>query len=780
MKSIIITVFILHSFAFAQESAVLKGVVTDAMSGKPLPAGIVRVLGTSQGTVANDEGMYRLILRRGRYILIYSYIGYVADTASVDLTTNLVRDAVLTPSAILLPEVVVSSEDPAIEIIRRAIANKKKWIDKLSSFEMDAFTRQVLKRDTSIASITESFTKGYWQKGDTLREIITQKRQTENIESSFNFASVGRILNFNDDEIGFLGYTFVGPTATDALDYYDYKLLRTLASHGREIYEIRMIPRRTTAPLFHGIINISSDGYALMGVDVEPNEAFLIPFVKDKSLRYRQQFGLYEDSYWMPADIRIDASVKIGLIGFSIPRIGFTQTSVISDYKINTSIPDSIFQKPKLCVDSIATAAFDSTLWRTTAILPLTVEEERAYETLDSTQTLDVQFGRGSIGIGIGAGAGDAISSARFLDLYFNRVEGFHLGANVELDEIHDQIILRGGAAYGFSDKRAKYTLGATVFLAPDRKFGIGMDVYRRLDYRPDAGYFGPVFNSLTSLLARNDYRDYYESEGGRVFVSGHPTESARFTLSYVSERQTSVRQNTDYSFLAHARTYRPNPAVVNFQRLESVLAEARFGKEEVPLGIIIPNSFEFSCEVGLPDREKNFVRMFTALTLSVPTIGRDFLFPASLRFKVSGGVLIGDLPSQRYFDLESASSNVAPFGVFKAMGVKEFSGTRFFALNVEHNFRSLPFLALGIPFLYENNIEFLIHGGIARSTTYEAAVLSRLVLRTPFPTNSTSQWYYEAGFGFSRIFELLRMDFTWRLSAPYNFRFTVGVANLF
>ncbi|HEX9658440.1 MAG TPA: hypothetical protein VGB89_16160, partial [Bacteroidota bacterium] len=206
-------------------------------------------------------------------------------------------------------------------------------------------------------------------------------------------------------------------------------------------------------------------------------------------------------------------------------------------------------------------------------------------------------------------------------------------------------------------------------------------------------------------------------------------------------------------------------------------LAEARFGREEVPLGIIIPNSFEFLCEVGFIDREEDFVRMFTALTLSIPTIGRDFLFPASLRFKLSGGLSSGELPVQRYFDLESASSNVAPFGVFKAMGVKEFSGRRFLALNAEHNFRSLPFLALGIPFLYENNIELIIHGGVARA--WDDIDVARPALRR-YPSSQMPEWYYEAGFGLSRIFELLRADFTWRLSAPYNFRFTVGVANLF
>jgi hypothetical protein len=133
-------------------------------------------------------------------------------------------------------------------------------------------------------------------------------------------------------------------------------------------------------------------------------------------------------------------------------------------------------------------------------------------------------------------------------------------------------------------------------------------------------------------------------------------------------------------------------------------------------------------------------------------------------------------------FDLESASSNYAPFGVLKAMGVKEFSGTRFVALNVEHNFRSVPFLALGIPFLYENNIEFIAHAGFGQTwgaPRYQNNLLGQLALPISFPPNVTNGWYSEVGFGFSKVFDVLRADFTWRLSAPTRFRFTLGVGNL-
>ena len=131
--------------------------------------------------------------------ILFTMLGYAPDTVSLGLAGDMRHDVRMQPSDIVLPEIVVSSEDPAIGIIRRAIANKQKWIDRLRSYKMQAFTRQTIYRDTAVAAINESYTKGYWQKGDTLREIVTQRRQTANVPSAFNFASVGRILNFAEE-----------------------------------------------------------------------------------------------------------------------------------------------------------------------------------------------------------------------------------------------------------------------------------------------------------------------------------------------------------------------------------------------------------------------------------------------------------------------------------------------------------------------------------------------------------------------------------------------------
>ena len=242
-------VILLVSPSVAAEKTALTGSVRDAFTREPLAAANIRILGTTRGTITNTEGVYSLALEPGEYTLLVTMVGYSPDTLLVSLRAPATIDVLLRPADIVLPEVLATSEDPAMEIMRRAIARKHQWTDKLHSYRMEAFTRQILRRDTSIASITESYSTGYWQQGDTLREVIKQRRQTANIQSTFNAASVGVLLNFNENRVRFLGYSFRGPTADDALDYYDYKLLLTRSAAGHEAYKIRMTPKTSTVPL---------------------------------------------------------------------------------------------------------------------------------------------------------------------------------------------------------------------------------------------------------------------------------------------------------------------------------------------------------------------------------------------------------------------------------------------------------------------------------------------------------------------------------------------------
>jgi hypothetical protein len=757
---------LLHTMCQAGERWEFRGTVRDRTTRDPLPAANVRILGTSKGTIANSNGVFTLPLEEGEHTIVISSLGYRPDTLRITMTAGIAREIALQQEDIVMPEVVVTSEDPAIEIIRRAIANKKKWSERLQTYRMEAFTRQTIRRDTAIAAIAESYTKGYWQKGDTLREIIRQKRQTANLGAAENFAAVGRILNFNEDRIRFVGFSFVGPTADDALEYYDYKLLQTHQTSTGEIYDIRMVPRSRTVPLFSGEISIAGDSYALMGVDVEPNETFVIPFVSERRLRYRQQFALYDQYYWMPVDIRIEGAFRVGFMGFSIPKIGIEQTSAVYEYEINMPLPDSVFRKPRLTVDSSATKV-DSLFWASTQVLPLNTEEQKAYTSLDSTQRLDVQF-RPS-GATATLGGGKALELLQYLDAGFNRVEGFRLGGKVDLEKVTSWLDLRGGFAYGFSDKRSKYFGGVTAYTSGARSVGMSGDFYHMVDHRPDGGYYGMLFNSLTALFVKNDYRDYFANDGWRAGIVVAPSRMLRAGLAFVSEKHSTLLQATDYSFFNHDGSYRPNPAVEE-GNLRALALDLRWGGEPVPFDLVTRDRLEMTVEHTGPElagSDFHFTRMAVVGTGTVSTFGEGFLLRPQLRIRFAAGTSTGALPSQRWFDLESSSSGFGPFGVMRGLHVKEFSGVGYAAVNIEHNFRSLPFLALSIPFLYEKGIEVLAHGGAARLWSRDGLV-----------SNPTEGWYFEAGLGLGRILELLRVDGTWRFSTPSRFVLTLAMSS--
>ena len=779
MSNILNAVLVIYLFLSPQETKpqplfTLHGSVTDAATGEPLAAANIRLLGSSKGTITNARGDYILSLQSGMHILVFSYLAFQPETVSVNLTEPAVRNVQLKPSPIQLPEVIVVAEDPAIDIIRKAIVNKRKWIDKLKSYKFDAFSRQVLRRDTAIASITESYSTGYMLVGDTLREEVKQKRQTDNIPGTENFAAVHRIINFNEDKIylfnvGVQGrqsaFSFIGPTAPDALEYYDYKLLGTSVVNHVDIYNIQMIPKSRLRPLFHGTIMIAEGTYAVMGVDVKPNETFTFPFIKDIDLRYRQQFALYDTVFWMPIDNRINGGLSVGIIGITMPRIGIEATSSIYDYKVNIEIPDSILHKPRFVVDSNATK-IDSTFWTQNEVLPLTPEEQTAYKKLDSTQTLEKQFKpSGPLMALSDENAGGIL---KYIDARFNRVEGFFFGGNLDLDTVTNFLAFNGSAGYGFSDNRFKYELGVTLFTAKNRKLKFGASYYNRLDNVPDEGYYGTLAISLMALIDKNDYRDYFLAKGWRAFASYDPTRKLSGTFGYTNEKNFSMVNTTAKGLFSPQKPFRANPPVEE-GKLNALRFDFRFGDQPVPLDLVPRDAIELSVEHSskkILKSDFDFTRYYASVNFSVVTFAQSLLFPPALKLKLSAGTSAGTLAPQRSFVLDSRASGYAPFGVLKGGDLKEFAGNRFVMLNVEHNFRSTPFLALNIPFLYRNSIELIVHGSVAQTWTGKIS--------------ASDGWYSEAGIGISRIFDIIRADFTYRIKDPRRFYFTLSVASIF
>ena len=767
----------------AQTLYTITGKVSNSQTSEAIDRVNIRVAGTTRGTITNQDGSYILNMPAGNYTLIYSCIGSQRDSLRISLTKNISCNVKLEPADIILPEVVTIAEDPAFAIIREAIRKKHELAQLLNSYTSKAYTRLKFYRDTSIAGIVESYTDGYWHRGDSLREVVTQKHMTTNLPEAKMITSVGQIVNFTNDSIRLYGTTFIGPVAENALQYYDYKLLRTLRKYRVDIYEISIIPKSRIVPLFLGNISIADSSFAVMGIEVKPNDAFHFPFINDIGISFGQIFSLYDEKFWMPTNITMAFGGKMSILGMSIPRFKLDQTSVIYDYQINTAIADSILKKPVLVVDSLA-AQYDSTFWSTHSVLPFTSIEEKAYKTLDSTQTLNKQFKP----TGATASVAAAAIMLQHIDIRYNRVEGLFLGGSytyvsgktkmgsfsIDLNgDVQNSSPTKNGwsvnaaAGYGLSDKILKWRLGGDYPLDKKNSVEVGLNAYRDIAHFPDGDYFPTILESIFSLFGRNDYQDYYMTHGWDAHFRVEPFDQASFVLSFQSENETTVQKNTDFSILSFRNVFRLNPPITEGQ-MRSLELKLHYGSEKALLNIIPVNAVELSAEYSSPSfiaSNFNFSRYSIAASYFFPTFLQSYLLPPQMNLMLAGGTSTGTLPVQREFVLESQLGGFAPFGVLKTAYPRQFTGDKFVMISAEHNFRSVPFLMLGIPYLHKSGIEVLINATAAQSWLNG--------------TSMTNGWYYETGLGIGKIFGLIRADVTYRLSNPKDLFFTIGISSV-
>jgi hypothetical protein len=179
----------------------------------------IRAIGTeSKATVTSKQGTYLLRLKKGEYTITYSMVGYGSVSKNITIgSKDITLDIKLSQSTFRSAEVIVSAEDPGVKPMRSVIAKKQKWRDSLQRDTYMLYTKFVVsadtltagrssgRNDTSIFSILESYSKGYFSKPDKFFNEIIQKRQTANIPPQANFVAFGTNINIYEDIVSITG-----------------------------------------------------------------------------------------------------------------------------------------------------------------------------------------------------------------------------------------------------------------------------------------------------------------------------------------------------------------------------------------------------------------------------------------------------------------------------------------------------------------------------------------------------------------------------------------------
>jgi hypothetical protein len=783
----------------------LFGKVTDKETSRVLPFAIIRKLESSNGTMTNNLGYYNFLLEPGEHVIAFSYLGYRSDTIRVQINNEDVRiDIALAPSSLLFPEVMVAADryNPAERIILKSISNKKKSLSDLKSYEFEAYTKTVMraiqkekkidsnasskeekktpeadsaknKKDTIIAGIMETQIKGYWAEADKYKEEIIARRQTANFQATSNMLTVGKLLNLNEDRIAFGNNKIIGPTAPDALNYYNYEMIDTMWMNDIMVFRIKMKPKEQDIPLFDGVICIADSTFSIIDSDININKSVQIPFID--SMRYRQQFSLYDKRYWLPVNVRLDFRIRF----LSLPPIFAEQVSILSKYRINNKIPDYVFDEYEIKILPYADNV-DSSAWVLNQMIPLTEEEVKGYKRIDSIMQNLGFLPKTIFALTRLMTEPNNLPITDISDfIRYNRVEGTFLGFGFSSKNLFDKTRIELKYGYGLSSKDQKYSIGIEQNIPDQMKASAGFSIYKKLDSRDDFELYDLTLNSYLCLIQNFDYYDYYLSKGWRIFGNIKPFNGIKLGLEYREEDQTSIQRMLTFGPLNSKTEFRLNPRIDEGKLKSPKLTFEYDNRKLINSGtydIPVSNENTITVKSDIEYTDKDILKSdfkFIRGTINIHTHHLTYA-NGSLDAYLRLGLSKGELPLQKIFDLPSSASGLSSNAVFRTLDVKEFQGDRYIAVFLEHNFGSSLLRSTKIPFIKDQGWDLILSFSAGWTGFSSKSEQTRLL-----DLKSTDNIFYEAGFSFGNFLPFARLDFAWRLSHMEGKKFSLTIGSM-
>lgn len=549
-KTLTLVFLLFSSICTVAQQAPLQGTVTDT-EGAAIPFATIVKNHSSIGTSANKEGHFKLSLPEGSHQITVSAVGYRPKTLTVTIPQ---RDSLIIQLAnevYSLQEVVIGNqEDPAYEIIRKAINKRRYHLKEAGPYSarvyikglqrllkapkkffgvnieemgkemgLDSGRRGIIYLSESESKITANPPK------DFKEEMISSKISGDNRAFSFNRASELQLNfyeNYQNIIEGLSSRPFVSPIADNAMAYYRYQYLGTSDENGTTIIKIKVTPKRKAEPLYKGDIYIVDREWRISSVNFLLDKESSINFVD--SLNIKQLYTPVNDKTWMPSTIQLD--FKAGLLGFQVA--GYF-TAMYQDYTF-TSLPNKKLFKEVLSIGKDVNKK-DSTYWAENRPVPLTVEEQKDYvakdslyrihqskDYLDSIDKKNNRFKPFSFLIsGYSYRNRFKKENIRFEgalpSLLFNSVEGLAINYGVNYSRQIDSSLnhylnINGRIRYGFANQRLNGSIRVNLPMK-DQRFVLsgGRDV---LDLN-NRGSLPVLLNSLYTLFAGENYQKLYE-----------------------------------------------------------------------------------------------------------------------------------------------------------------------------------------------------------------------------------------------------------------------------
>jgi len=811
LSYIAIFLFALLSIVSKAQQTIIRGKVTDAVNGNPIPFANVVLKNTTIGETTDFDGNYVIKTLNPTDTIVASCVGYVPRSKSIKRGVEQTINFQMTEDTGTLEAVtVLSGENPAWGVMGNVVKNKNKNDKrKLDAYEYDTYTkievdinnvseklrgRKVMKKISAVLDsiehlagedgrpiiplfLTESVSKIFYKSEPELKKELIKKTKisgvgvedgtlvTQLIGSSF------QEYNFYKNWLTILNKSFVSPISDGWKIYYDYYLVDSLNIGSDFCYKMDFSPKNPIDLAFSGTMWITKNGFAIKRIDVTVGESANINFIE--KIKIQQEMIQVDGGFWLPLKNRI----LIDLQELSKNSSGMLAKFYTSNknFEIN-KVRENKFYLNAIETEETARMFNDEKYWDTLRHEKLSPSEINVYKMIDTLKNIPIVktytdiiklfvggfYTLGKVDIGPYTGI-----------LTYNDKEGIHLESGFKTNDNFSRRWTFGGQfGYGFYDKKIKYswfvqnimsrkhwTTASFLFRRDLTRIGADVDQIGNSSLFSIASRWGVYrtayyHDDIQLSFFRELFRGFSMQERLRYW-----TFNPAFNFGYYLDPSSKVIEDsfstteliTEIEY-AHNETFIQN----GNQRI-------RLHSSRWPVV-----SFQYTHGIkGIFGSSFNYdkVRLTFNKQIRMGIFGTGNLL-------LSGEYIFNTLP---YPLLTLHLGNQTPVNVpanYNLMNFGEFASDHYASIHYTQNFEGL-FLNR-IPLLKKLKWRVLATGKMLvggmrmenQNLVSEFTINGEPTIRTTYFSNKP---YIEVGYGIENIFKFLRIDFVHRLSYVNN-----------
>jgi hypothetical protein len=814
--SILLVFFYCISVSSIFGQFVIKGRVTDANNGDPIPFASVGLVGVNQGARTNFQGEFTLNSKFTADSLFTSFVGYKKRVKKI--TRGLAFQEInfqIEPSTLEMAEVkVYSGENPAFKILRGVLQHKESNDrSKLTAYEYDSYSKmeldvdnisekfkerrvmkdiaQAIKKFEEMAGedgkliiptyLSESIGKFYYLENPKRKKEFIQKTNIKGVgvsDGSFVSQLVGGNLvanyNFYQNYVPFFGKDFASPIGENWKAKYSYFLGDTVNVEGRVCYQLDFDPKNSADLVFRGQMWIDTTSFALVQIDAVVDKGANLNFIE--RIKISQELEQTSNGVWLPARTRF----LIDLEEVSKGSAGLLLKMYISNKNFIVNKPHEIsFYDVPSEVAQDATRP-NAEFWKHARHEPLSSYDYLAASLIDTVQNLPIVRTYVEVAELVLSGYRqfNGIEAGPYLTSFaINAVEGarFRLGfrTNANFDK---KWIFRGNVGFGTKDLVPKYSLELNHLFSKKKWTIAGLrhtyDV-ERVGLTPEYIGDNKLFYAFTRWGAfsgaffRRETDAFFSSELAKAITlttslttrSFDPLFHFQFRLNPELGRASAVQDNYQETFATIELRFAKNVTFIMNGNERIALATKRF-----PM-ITLKYQHGFKGFLGGDFTYDRFT-LKAYQTIRLGTLGRsDYTFTAGYTpSNLPAPLLFPHLGNETFFFVRSA---------FSTMNYFEFVSDQFASIQYNHNFEGLLFNR--IPLI--KKLKWRLIGsanvlmGSQRSANREIMKEVDNPLRVKFEDRYSfdsldpTKPFAEVGYGIDNIFKVFRLQAFHRLT---------------